>query len=244
VTLIEVFPSEAPFAPETRQLVDQLRQATADSDVLVGGRTASLLNDLQASLLHRLPTALLVLAVVTFLALFAMTGSVVIPIKALLMSALTVVAALGTLVIAFQWGALEWLLGPAQIDGLESTQPVLLFALAFGLSTDYEVFLLSRIKEARDNGAGDDDAVAAGLQRSGRIVTAAALLFCLAFVLFASSRIEFLQQLGIGTAVAVVIDAMIVRALLVPSLMKLLGARNWWSPPLLQRLHRRLRVAH
>jgi uncharacterized membrane protein YdfJ with MMPL/SSD domain len=188
--------------------------------------------------------ALLLLAAVTLLALFAMTGSVVLPVKALLMSALTVVAALGTLVVAFQWGTLESLLGPAELDGLEATQPVLLFALAFGLSTDYEVFLLSRIKEARDHGVPDDQAIATGLQRSGRIVTAAALLFCVAFLLFASSRIDFLQQLGIGTAVAVLVDAMIVRALLVPSLMKLLGAVNWWSPSPLRRLHARLRLAH
>jgi uncharacterized membrane protein YdfJ with MMPL/SSD domain len=243
-TLVEVFPERAPFARETGRLVDDLRALDGGSNVLVGGRTASLVNDLHASLARGLPPAAAVLAVVTVVALFAMTGSLLLPFKALLMSVLTVVAALGTLVVAFQWGALEWLLGPSELDGLEATQPVLLFALAFGLSTDYEVFLLSRIKEARDSGLPDDLAVAAGLQRTGRIVTAAALLFCVAFLLFATSRIDFIQQLGVGTAVAVAVDAMVVRAVLVPALMMLLGAANWWAPPPLRRLHRRLRTAH
>jgi uncharacterized membrane protein YdfJ with MMPL/SSD domain len=243
-SLIRVFASHDTFAPQTRLLVERLRALDGRADVLVGGSTASLVNDLQASLLRALPTALALLAGVTLLALFAMTRSILLPVKALLMSALTVVAALGTLVIAFQWGALAWLLGPSEIDGLESTQPVLLFALAFGLSTDYGVFLLSRIKEARDAGASDEEAVATGLQRTGRIVTAAALLFCVAFLLFASSRIDFIQQLGIGTAVAVIVDAMIIRALLVPSLMKLLGPANWWAPRPLRHLHGRLARAH
>jgi uncharacterized membrane protein YdfJ with MMPL/SSD domain len=123
---------------------------------------------------------------------------------------------------------------------LDSSQPVLLFAIAFGLSTDYGVFLLSRIKEARDRGAPDSEAVAIGLERTGRIVTAAALLFCVATGAFATSRIAFIKELGIGTALAVLIDATIVRALLVASLMQLRGRRNWWAPPPLRRLHGRI----
>jgi len=117
---------------------------------------------------------------------------------------------------------------------------VLLFAVAFGLSTDYGVFLLTRIKEARDAGAPNEEAVALGLQRTGRIVTAAALLLCVAIGAFATSEIVFIKQLGVGTAVAVLIDATIVRALLVPALMKLLGEWNWWAPGPLRRLHARL----
>jgi len=129
------------------------------------------------------------------------------------------------------------------LDGLESTQPILLCATAFGLSTDYAIFLFSRIKEARDRGQRNRDAVADGLERTGRIVTAAALLFCVAIGTFATSGISFIQELGVGTAAAVALDATIVRALLVPSLMALLGDWNWWAPTLLRRLHARLGLA-
>jgi RND superfamily putative drug exporter len=139
------------------------------------------------------------------------------------------------LVVVFIW------LGDEQ--GLESTQPVLLFALAFGLSTDYGVFLLSRIKEAHDAGLPNRDAVAAGLARTGRIVTAAALLFCVAIGSFGTSQIVFVRELALGAAVAVALDATIVRALLVPSLMALLGEWNWWAPAPLRRLHARLGLA-
>jgi RND superfamily putative drug exporter len=124
--------------------------------------------------------------------------------------------------------------------GLESTQPLLLFAVAFGLSTDYGVFLLSRIKEARDSGASDSEAVAIGLERTGRIVTAAALLFSIAIGAFVTSQVIFIKEVGFGTAIAVLIDATIIRALLVPSLMELLGRWNWWAPRPLARLHARI----
>ena len=121
--------------------------------------------------------------------------------------------------------------------------PILLFAVAFGLSTDYAVFLLSRIKEARDNGASDSECVAIGLERTGRIVTAAALLFAVAIGAFATSQIIFIKQNGVGTALAVLIDASIIRALLVPSLMELLGKWNWWAPAPLRRLHDRFGIS-
>jgi RND superfamily putative drug exporter len=125
---------------------------------------------------------------------------------------------------------------------LTPTMPPLMFCLAFGLSMDYEVFLLTRIKEARDAGASNEEAVALGIQRTGRIVTAAALLLVVAIGAFATSEIVFIKQLGLGTAAAVAIDATIVRALLVPALMKLLGELNWWAPRPLARLHARLRL--
>ena len=148
------------------------------------------------------------------------------------MNTLSIGAAFGVLVLVFQYGA--------GVDGLEQTQPVLLAATVFGLSTDYAVFLLSRIKEAHDSGLPNAAAVAWGLERTGRIVTAAALLFCVAIGSFATSRLVFVQELGVGIAVAVALDATIVRALLVPALMAILGDWNWWAPAPLRRLHRRL----
>jgi len=188
----------------------------------------------------RLPLALILLGLTTLVILFAMTGSVVLPLKALVMNVLGLSAAFGLLVLVFQDGRLESLLGYTSQGALEVTQPLVLLAIAFGLSTDYGVFLLTRVKEARDEGASNDEAVAIGLQRTGRIVTAAALLLCIAIGAFATSEIVFVKQVGIGTAAAVLIDATIVRALLVPSLMKLLGERNWWAPAPLRRLHARL----
>jgi uncharacterized membrane protein YdfJ with MMPL/SSD domain len=180
---------------------------------------------------------------VTFLALFVMTGSVILPLKAILMNALTLTATLGILVRIFQDGHLQGPLAYESQGAIDLTQPILLAVLAFGLSTDYAVFLLSRIKEERDAGHDDHEAVALGLERTGRIVTAAALLFCVAVGAFATSRIVILKELGLGTAFAVLIDATIIRALLVPSLMAMLGRWNWWAPGPLRRLHNRLGIS-
>jgi RND superfamily putative drug exporter len=181
-----------------------------------------------------------VLAGLTLIVLFLLTGSVVLPVKSLVMNMLTVSAAFGLLVLVFQDGHLQGVLGYRSQGALEATQPILLFALVFGLSTDYAVFLLSRIKEARDAGVRDAEAVAVGLERTGRIVTAAALMFSVAIGAFGLSKLIFIKELGIGTALAVLIDATVVRALLVPSLMSLLGERNWWAPRPLARIHARL----
>jgi len=172
--------------------------------------------------------------------LFALTGSLVLPLKSVVMNALSLSAAFGLLVLIFQDGRLTGLLHYEGQGALESTQPILLFAIAFGLSTDYGVFLLSRIKEEHDTGHSTHEAVAGGLERTGRVVTAAAALFCVAIGVFATSSIVFIKELGVGTALAVVIDASVVRAFLVPSLMALLGHWNWWAPPPLRALHRRL----
>jgi RND superfamily putative drug exporter len=158
------------------------------------------------------------------------------------MNVLTISATFGALVLIFQDGRFEGFLDYTSQGALESTQPVFLFAVVFGLSTDYAVFLLTRIKEARDAGAGERESVALGLQRTGRIVTAAALLFAIALGSFATSQIIFIKELGIGTALAVLIDATIVRAMLVPSLMALLGKANWWAPGPLRRLHDRIGI--
>ena len=197
----------------------------------VTGQTAAFV-DQQASLAAHLPWALAILALTTCTLIFLFTGSVVLPLKSLLMNVLTLGAAFGILVVVFEWGR--------GLSGLESTQPILLCATAFGLSTDYAIFLFSRIKEARDRGLENREAVADGMERTGRVVTAAALLFCVAIGTFATSGISFIQELGVGTAVAVALDATIIRALLVPSLMALLGKWNWWAPGPLRRLHLRL----
>lgn len=236
---LDVITTGAPLDQATKSLVTDIRALDAPGEVLVGGTAADHVDQL-ATIADRIPLALLILGLLTFVTLFLMTGSVVLPVKALLMNLLTVSATFGLLVMIFQWGHLEGLLDFSSVGALNSTQPVLIFALVFGLSTDYAVFLLTRIKEARDAGASDLEAVALGLQRTGRIVTAAAALFAIALGAFATSEVVFIKQLGIGVAAAVLIDATIVRAFLVPSLMAMLGRRNWWAPRPLRRLHERI----
>jgi RND superfamily putative drug exporter len=236
--LLNVVPEDGVLSGAAKDLVEDVRALDAPFPVQVGGETAEFL-DQQASLRDSLPIALAIVAVTTLLILFLMTGSVVLPFKALLMNLLGLSAAFGLLVLIFQDGRFEGLLAYEGQGALEATQPVLLFCVAFGLSTDYGVFLLTRIKEARDAGAGERESVALGLERTGRIVTYAALLFCIAIGAFATSEIIFVKQVGVGTALAVLIDAFLVRALLVPSLMAMLGRWNWWAPRPLARLHSR-----
>jgi RND superfamily putative drug exporter len=237
---INVISATPPLSDESQQLVRDLRDLPGD--VLVTGTSADYI-DLQDSLGEHLPLALAIIAAITIAVLFAMTGSLILPLAQVVMNALGLGAILGILVLIFQDGRLEGLLGYTSQGGLEATQLLLLFATVFGLSTDYGVFLLSRIKEARDGGYSDSEAVGVGLERTGRIVTAAALLFAVAFGAFATSPIIILKVLGLGTALAVLLDATIVRALLVPSLMQLLGKWSWWAPAPLRRLHARIRVS-
>jgi uncharacterized membrane protein YdfJ with MMPL/SSD domain len=236
--------SSAPVLSDTSQnVVSAIRSLPSTHPVLVAGGTAEFI-DLQSSLRSHLPLAIAIVALVTIVVLFALTGSLLLPIKAVVMNGLSLSAAFGVLVFIFQDGRLTGLLGYTSQGALESTQPILLFAIAFGLSTDYGVFLLSRIKEGHDAGLSTTEAVAQGLERTGRIVTAAAVLFTIAIGAFSTSSIVFIKELGVGTALAVIIDASIVRALLVPALMKLLGDWNWWAPRPLRALHRRLGLGH
>jgi RND superfamily putative drug exporter len=241
VTTVDAI-AKGPFISDAaKSTVQRIRDLPSPpgATVLVSGATAHFI-DLQSSLEAHLPVALTIVVGATLVILFLMTGSVILPVKSLVMNVLNLSAVFGILVLLFQHGNLEGLLGYASQGALEQTMPILLFAVAFGLSTDYAVFLLSRIKEARDNGASDSESVAIGLERTGRIVTAAALLFSIAIGAFATSQIIFLKENGIGTALAVLIDASIIRALLVPSLMALLGKWNWWAPRPLQRLYKRI----
>jgi uncharacterized membrane protein YdfJ with MMPL/SSD domain len=240
VTAVQVV-SANPFVSDASQAtVKEIRDLPppAGTTVKVSGASADFV-DFQSSLERHMPIALAIVIGATLVILFLMTGSVVLPIKSLLMNFLNLSAVFGLLVLIFQDGRLEGFLDYTSPGAIEQTMPILLFAVAFGLSTDYAVFLLSRIKEARDNGASDSESVAIGLERTGRIVTAAALLFAVAMGAFATSQIIFIKENGVGTALAVLIDATIIRALLVPSLMELLGKWNWWAPRPLRRLHER-----
>jgi putative drug exporter of the RND superfamily len=238
-SVLQVVSRSGPLDDRSQDLVRDLRATPAVFPTYAGGRTAEFI-DLKSSLGRHLPFAFAIVVVTTVVVLFLMTGSVVLPLKSLVMNVLTLSATFGILVFVFQDGRLQGLLDYTPQGAIDVTMPLLLFAVAFGLSTDYGVFLLSRIKEARDAGASDSEAVAMGLERTGRIVTAAAILFSIAIGAFATSRIIFIKENGIGTALAVLIDASIVRALLVPSLMELLGRWNWWAPRPLRRLHERI----
>jgi uncharacterized membrane protein YdfJ with MMPL/SSD domain len=231
---LDVIPRADAMSGPTKALVRRAREIPA---VSVTGRTAWYL-DTSASLKRNLPRALAILVLSTFVLLFIVTRSLVLPLKTLVMNVLGLSAAFGMLVFVFQDGRLEGLLGYRSQGALDLTQPVLLAAIAFGLATDYGVFLLSRIKEAHDDGLENREAVALGLERTGRVVTSAALLFCVAVGAFASSSILLVKELGLGIAFAVAVDASLVRALLVPSLMALLGDWNWWTPGPLRRFRR------
>ncbi|HEX2095906.1 MAG TPA: MMPL family transporter [Solirubrobacterales bacterium] len=243
LTVLQAISANRFASEESQATVERIRELDVrGGEVLVGGATADFV-DFQDSLARHAPIALAIVIGSTLVILFLMTGSVVLPIKSLIMNFLNLSAVFGLLVLIFQDGRFEGLLDYTSTGALEQTMPILLFAVAFGLSTDYAVFLLSRIKEARDNGASESESVAIGLERTGRIVTAAALLFAVALGAFATSQILFVKENGVGTALAVLIDASIVRALLVPSLMELLGKWNWWAPRPLRRLHERFGIS-
>lgn len=244
LSLIEAQSKGGYTTPVTKRAVEAIRDLPAPpgAEVKVSGGTASF-TDFQQSLLDHLPYAAAIIVAATLIVLFLMTGSVVLPVKSLLMNVLNLGAVFGLLVLIFQDGNLAGPLAFESAGGIDQSTPILILAIAFGLSTDYAVFLLSRIKEARDSGYSDAECVPVGLERTGRIVTAAALLFALAVGAFASSEIVVIKEFGVGTALAVLIDATIIRALLVPSLMKLLGRRNWWAPGPLRRLHDRWGVS-
>jgi RND superfamily putative drug exporter len=238
-SLLAVAPVHAPLSAPTEQLVGEVRAIRAPMYVGVAGETAAYL-DLEHSLGAHLPVVLGMVIAATLIILFLFTGSVVLPVKAVIMNFLSLSAVLGILVLIFQDGHLQGLLSFTSEGAVDATQPIFLAVVAFGLATDYGVFLLSRIKEVHDSGVSNSEAVATGLQRTGRIVTAAALLFAVAIGAFATSPLVFIKELGVGIALAVLIDASIVRALLVPSLMALLGPANWWAPKPLRRLYDRI----
>jgi RND superfamily putative drug exporter len=229
----------APISPAAVSTLDRVREIPTSLEVRGFGYTASFADE-ESTLGAHLPDAALLLAITTLVILFLMTGSVVLPVKALLMNTLTLGATLGLLVLVFQDGFLSGLLGFTSDGGVNIETPVLVGALAFGLSTDYGVFLLSRIREGYLSGLRTRDAISLGLQRVGRVVTSAAVLFCIAVGALVLSSTLVLKEIGLGAALAVLIDVSVVRALLVPSLMSILGRWNWWAPSWLVGFHRRL----
>ena len=239
VHVIEVVPEGTGTDVAAARLVEDVRALPAPFPFQVTGDAAGL-TDYQATIADRLPLAAGLVALATFVLLFLFTGSVVVPVKAIVMNVLSLGASFGALVWVFQEGHLAWLLGVEGTGALDPTVPVLTFAITFGLSMDYEVFLLSRIKEAWDETGDNDRAVALGLQRTGRIVTSAALLLVVVFAGFMAAGMLTIKQIGLGTVLAVALDATVVRMLLVPATMKLMGRWNWWAPAPLRRLHRRI----
>ncbi|PYC88115.1 MMPL family transporter [Streptomyces tateyamensis] len=238
VSTVEVLVPGDPQGGAAKHVVEELRAERGGLTTYVTGDAAGVV-DFQHELVDRGPWALGLVAVGTLVLLFLMTGSVVMPVKALAMNVLSLGASLGALTLVFQHGWFAGALGFTPTGGLETFIPVLVFAFAFGLSMDYEVFLLARIKELTDQGYGCRQAVQLGLQRSGRIITSAALLMVIVFAGFAAGQMLMVKQMGIALAVAVAVDATLVRCLLVPATMSFFGEFNWWAPAPLKRLYRR-----
>jgi putative drug exporter of the RND superfamily len=238
VAAIDVTPAGTGQGVVAQHLVQALREHRPAFRTWVTGSAASLV-DFRSEITQRLPYALGLIALATFALLFLMTGSVLIPLKALIMNTLSLGAVFGALVWIFQDGHLSHLLGFHAFGAIEMWVPVVVFVFAFGLSMDYEVFLLSRIKEAHDESGDTNSAVANGLQRSGRIITSAAFAVMIVFLGFAAGQTLGIKEFGLALAIAVAVDATLIRCVLVPATMTLLGRANWWAPAPLRRLHRR-----
>jgi len=246
VARIDVGYSSATISQQARQVVATIRDLTpppstsplATSAVLVGGQTAGLVDEL-SSLGETLPWMALLVGVTTFVLLFLAFGSVVLPLKAIVMNILSLSATFGVIVWVFQWGHLSRLLQFTPTGAIDPAMPILMLAIIFGLSMDYEVFLLSRIRELYDRTGDNTASVAGGLQRTGGMITSLALLLIIVVGAFSASGITFIKLTGVGMIVALVVDATVVRVLLVPATMRLLGAVNWWVPRPLNRLYAR-----
>jgi RND superfamily putative drug exporter len=229
------FHSMLPRTPEAQQLIHDIRDVKSPAGTLVGGVAADY-TDSQDGISQTLPWALGWIALSVLILIFIFTGSIILPIKAVLLNVLSLAATMGVLTWVFIDGHLQWLVGSFTLTGTLDTSIVILIAVVvFGLSMDYELFLLSRIREEHLAGKSNVEAVATGLQRSARIITAAAVLLAVVFAAFITSGVTSIKSMGFGVALAVLLDATIVRALLVPALMRLFGERNWWAPKWMQR---------
>jgi RND superfamily putative drug exporter len=238
-TWLSIVPAADPSPTSGKELVNRLRSTPAPAPVLVGGESADLV-DTSNAIADNVPWALAIIAVAVGILLFLFTGSVIVPLKALVLNLLSLSATFGAMVWIFQEGHLRWLLGNFTVTGqLDVTIPILMFCVAFGLSMDYEVFLLSRIREEWERTGDNTLAVARGLGHTGRLITATAAIIAVVFLSFATSSVTPLKLLGVGLALAVLMDATLVRGLLVPAFMKLTGRINWWAPPWLRRVHTR-----
>jgi RND superfamily putative drug exporter len=227
--------SMGPRTPAAEVLIKEIRKIRAPEGTLIGGVAADYA-DTQIGIAKTMPWALLWIAIGVLILLFVFTGSIILPIKAIILNILSLSATLGVITWIFVDGHLKWLVGDFTVTGSVDTGSIILVAVvAFGLSMDYEVFLLSRIKEEHDAGRSNIESVATGLQRSARIITAAAGLLAIVFASFMLSGVTSIKMLGFGVAFAILLDASLVRALLVPALMRLFGERNWWAPKAMKR---------
>ena len=238
ISWMSVVPDFPVVSPEGEQLVKDIRNLDLPFEVGVEGQAAGLV-DTKAAIGASLPWAIAIIVIATFVLLFMMAGSLLVPVKALVLNMLSLTATFGAMVWIFQDGNLSELLGFTATGTLDISMPILMFCIAFGLSMDYEVFLLSRIKEEYDRVGDNEQAVALGLERTGSIITAAALLLSITFFAFGTSGVSFIKMFVIGLGLAVLMDATIVRAFLVPAFMRLAGDANWWAPAPLRRFHDR-----
>jgi RND superfamily putative drug exporter len=234
-----VIPSQTQVTHDPFGLVDEVRALPAPFPVLVGGHLATFL-DLQNSVLRQAPFVVGLVILATLVLLFLLTGSVVLPLKAVVLNFLSLSAAFGALVWIFQDGHLSYLLNFTATGMLDIRTVLIIFCLAFGLSMDYEVFLLGRIQEEYERTGETYVAVANGLERSGPLVTAAALLLAVVFAAFVTSEVVLFKMLGVGMTLAILLDATLIRVLLVPAVMRWMGRFNWWAPSVLQRVQRRI----
>ncbi|MEU6264798.1 MMPL family transporter [Saccharopolyspora shandongensis] len=241
-TWLSVVPSTAILEADPLGFVQDVRDVPAPFAVQVGGYPAELA-DFRAALLDRLPLALLVIFGITFIILFLMTGSLVLPLKATVLNLLSLSVMFGALVWMFQEGNLSDVFGFTATGTLETSIPILMFCIAYGLSMDYEVFMMSRIKEEYDRTGDNESAVAVAIERSAPLITAAAAILAVSFAMYASSGVLFLKMLGLGLALAVLVDATLIRAVLVPAFMRLAGNANWWAPAPLKRIHARFGIS-
>jgi putative drug exporter of the RND superfamily len=239
---LTVLPKGEAVDSGTQHLVRQIRDVPTSFTASVTGQAAVLV-DTKAAIAAKLPWAAGIIAVVTLLLVFLLTGSIVIPLQAVLLNALSLTAMFGSVVWVFQDGHLSGLLGFTATGSIETTLPVLMFCVAFGLSMDYGVFLLSRIKEEYDRSGDHRSSIVFGLQRTGGLITAAAVILAVVMVAIGTSRVANTKMLGLGIALAVLMDAMVVRTLLVPAVMRLTGRATWWAPPALRRFHQRFGVS-
>ena len=232
---IIAYESMLPRSPAAQKLIHDLRDIPAPAGTLIGGVAADY-TDTQDGISQTLPLALGWIAISVLILLFVFTGSIILPIKAVLLNVLSLAATMGVMTWIFVYGNLQWLVGSFTVTGtLDTSIVILIFVVVFGLSMDYELFLLSRIREEHLLGRSNVESVATGLQRSARIITAAAVLLAVVFAAFVTSGVTSIKMMGFGVAFAVLLDATLVRALLVPALMRLLGERNWWAPKAMQR---------
>lgn len=240
---ISVVQQEGPRQEASVEMAKQVRDLELPQGTLVGGASAIYV-DSQAGISDHLPEVITWLMIATLIVLFMYTGSILLPIKAVILNVASLAATLGVLTYIFEKGNLKWLVGDFTVTGTVDTSTLVLVAVvAFGLSMDYELFMLSRIKEEHDNGASTEDAVSFGLQRSGRIISAAALLIALVFITFITSGVTSIKMLGFGTAFAILLDATLVRAIMVPALMRVAGKWNWWAPKPLAKFHARFGIS-